>query len=136
MSSPSIGTVTFDTMNPPLMPSQAQWIDQQSTGRDGTDCVLDAYRAGVQTVTTATVTDTYAAALAERITHLETQAQILAVVDDTGTTYADTLVRQCRPTAWAQADGTGLVLTEWDLLIKSSDTPPAPPAPPTPPPEE
>lgn len=120
MSTPSVGGQVVTTMQPDIEPAQPAYIDQVSTGRDGTDTVFDAWRAAEQTISTATLTADYAAAKALRETYRLLQNTVGTVADASGASYANTRIRRCRPVAYAQADGTGLVRCDWDILVASA----------------
>lgn len=138
MTTPSIGANVFLTMSPDIVTAPPAYIDQQSTGRDGTDTVLDAWRASPQTIQCAQVYPNYDAAVSARELIRSYANTVQTVTDASNSAYPLTRIRAVRPAAFAQADGTGLLLVEADILIKSvpPSMPPVPIPDPTPPPPE
>ena len=123
MTTPALGAQTFLTMQPDIEPAVATYVDQVSFGRDGTDSVYDARRAAEHTLGTTKLTANYAAAITLREVYRTLQNTIVTATDASGINYADTRIRRCRPVAFAQADGTGLVVCEWDILVASGPAP-------------
>lgn len=126
MTTPSVAGLSVDTMQPDVEPSVPAYIDQTSTGRAGTDSILDAYRAEVQQIETAVVLEDYAAALALRTLYRQQQNTSATIVDSSGSTYEGVHIRRVIARAFEQADGSGMVRATWHIRVAS--TPPPEPA--------
>jgi hypothetical protein len=121
MTTPRIGALPFTTMTPDIRTADPVYIDQHSTGRNGTDSVLAAWRARPQVLTVAREYADYAAALAAREALRRYANTLQDVTDASGQSYAHTRIRMVHPNATAQADGTGLLVADITVLIASVD---------------
>ena len=119
MTTPSIDTVQFTTMTPDIQPALPEYIDQQSTGRNGMDSVFDAYRIDEQTIVTTQVAQSYAEALLSRASHRSLQNTIQTVTDASGAMFANTRIRRARRPWPMRKPMAAAVVTEWDILVAS-----------------